>query len=202
MKNIIRMLLSVITASGIFLLLFLLLKWNVIVSAVLSVGVYAGLYLVLKPQRKLGGIDVESLHGGEEMQRLLDDARNDLDKMQGNTSKIKNCSVQSDAYALCDTGERIYVYLNEHPEKISLAKRFFTYYLDTAVSILSRYVEFQKTGLNTDEINEVMKKTSDSLPVLNKAFERQFTHLMEGELMNVETDIELLESTLKMEDDK
>ena len=137
-----------------------------IVSAVLSIGVYAGLYMVLKPQRKLDGIDVESLRGGEEMQRLLDDARNDLNKMKGSTSKIKDNSVQSDAHSLCDTGERIYVYLNEHPEKISLAKRFFTYYLDTAVNILSRYVEIQNTGLNTYEVNEVMKKTSGSLLVV------------------------------------
>ncbi|MDD6488206.1 MAG: 5-bromo-4-chloroindolyl phosphate hydrolysis family protein [Clostridia bacterium] len=125
MKNIIRMLLSAITASGIFLLLFLLLKWDVIVSALLSVGAYTGMYLVLKPQRKLGEIDVELLRGGEEMQRLLDDARNDLDKMQNSTSEIKDSSVQSDAYALCDTGERIYVYLNGHPRKNQPCKEIF-----------------------------------------------------------------------------
>ena len=41
-----------------------------------------------------------------------------------------------------------------------------------------------------------------SLPVLNKAFEKQFTHLMQGELLDVEADIELLKSTLKMEGGK
>ena len=46
---------------------------------------------------------------------------------------------------------------------------------------------------------EILCKTAESLPVLNKAFEKQFTHLMQGELLDVEADIELLKSTLKME---
>ena len=49
---------------------------------------------------------------------------------------------------------------------------------------------------------EILGKTADSIPVMNKAFERQFTHLMEGELLDVEADIELLNSTLKMEGEK
>ena len=35
--------------------------------------------------------------------------------------------------------------------------------------------------------------------MLQSAFDRQFTHLMQGELMDVEADIELLKSTLEME---
>ena len=49
---------------------------------------------------------------------------------------------------------------------------------------------------------EILCKTAESLPVLNKAFEKQFTHLMQGELLDVEADIELLKSTLKMEGGK
>ena len=49
---------------------------------------------------------------------------------------------------------------------------------------------------------EILCKTAESLPVLNKALEKQFTHLMQGELLDVEADIELLKSTLKMEGGK
>ena len=90
-------------------------------------------------------------------------------------------------------------YLQENPDKIKLARRFFTYYLDTAARLLNRYVEFQNTGLRSGEVTEILVRTGEALPVLNRAFERQFTRLMEGELMDVEADIELLKSTLKME---
>lgn len=35
--------------------------------------------------------------------------------------------------------------------------------------------------------------------MLNSAFEKQFAHLMQGELLDIEADLELLKSTLKLE---
>ena len=37
-----------------------------------------------------------------------------------------------------------------------MARRFFTYYLDTAAGLLERYIQMQETGLRTPEISEAM----------------------------------------------
>ena len=140
--------------------------------------------------------------GGEEIQKLLDDAQADLTDIEKAGKAIADSAVQKDAEALCATGTRILAYLKDNPDKIKLARRFFTYYLDTAAKLLARYVDFQNTGLHSEEVTEILRKTAESLPVLNKAFEKQFTHLMQGELLDVEADIELLKSTLKMEGGK
>ena len=108
--------------------------------------------------------------------------------------------MQRDACMLHGTGKRILAYLEENPDKINLARRFFTYYLDTAASLLERYVDFQDTGLHSGEVAEILQKTGEALPVLNDAFEKQFTNLMRGELLDTEVDIELLKNTLKMEE--
>ena len=63
-------------------------------------------------------------------------------------------------------------------------------------------MDFQNTGLHSAEVTDILQKTAEALPVLNSAFEKQFTHLMQGELLDVEADIELLKSTLKMEGGK
>ena len=81
-----------------------------------------------------------------------------------------------------------------------MARRFLNYYLDTAAKLTSRYVEFQNTGLKSTEVENILNKTAESLLVLNSAFERQFTNLMHGELMDVEADISVLESMIHMED--
>ena len=60
-------------------------------------------------------------------------------------------------------------------------------------------MEFQNTGLSSPEVLSILKKTAEALPVLNNAFEKQFTHLMEGELLDVEADLALLENMRKME---
>ena len=193
------MIVSSLLASAVFLVLFLLFSWNLIVCILLCVEIYFGLFLLLKPSRRIAGIDVESLPGGEEIQKLLDDAQADLGDIDQAVKAIADPAVQQDAQALYATGTGILAYLNENPDKIKLARRFFTYYLDTAAKLLARYVDFQNTGLHSEEVTEILCKTAESLPVLNKAFEKQFTHLMQGELLDVEADIELLKSTLKME---
>ena len=193
------MIVSSLLASAVFLVLFLLFRWNLTVCILLCVGIYFGLFLLLKPSRRIAGIDVESLPGGEEIQKLLDDAQADLGDIDQAVKAIADPAVQQDAQALYATGTGILAYLNENPDKIKLARRFFTYYLDTAAKLLARYVDFQNTGLHSEEVTEILCKTAESLPVLNKAFEKQFTHLMQGELLDVEADIELLKSTLKME---
>ena len=199
MKETITIWIATLISCAVFLVFFLKLGWGIFPSALLCVGLYVGLSLVLKPQKKLGGINIERLQGGEELRKLLDEAQEDLRRIGKAAKEISNIQAKRDAEALEDGGLRILEYLEENPEKINMARRFFTYYLDTAARLLNRYVEFQNTGLRSGEVTEILVRTGEALPVLNRAFERQFTRLMEGELMDVEADIELLKSTLKME---
>ncbi len=202
MKDMGRMAVSVLLAAAAFLFLFIGLGWNLIFCAALGVGVYFGVFLLTKPRRKLAGIDVEAIKGGEELTRLLDDAKEDLEQIESSVKRLRDPAVKADGEKLLGTGVRILRYLGKNPDKIRQARRFFTYYLDTAAKLLARYVEFQETQVSSREVSGILERTARALPVLNEAFENQFTHLMEGELLDVEADIELLESTLKMEGGK
>ena len=197
MRDTVRMLIASMAAAILFLFLFLFLHWNLVFCILSSVGMYFGLFFLLKPCRKIAGFAVEALSGGEELSRLLNEAQKDLEHLNQASQAIVVPTVRADARALYDTGVRIFSYLQENPAKIKQARSFFTYYLDTAAKLLTRYVEFQNTGLQSDEVTEILQKTAEALPVLNNAFEQQFTHMMEGELLDAEVDIELLKSIMK-----
>ena len=199
MKEMVTALISALISCAVFLLLFLAAGWNLAAAALLCILLYFGLVLILKPRKKIGGIDVEKIQGGEELQKLLEEARKDLKQISRAAREITNIKAKEDAEALEAGGRRILSYLEENPEKISMARRFFTYYLDTAAGLLERYTQLQETGLRTPEVTEALRKTAGTFPVLNEVFEKQFTRLMEGELMDVEAEISLLENTLKME---
>ena len=199
MKEMVTALISALISCAVFLLLFLAAGWNLAAAALLCILLYFGLGLILKPRKKIGGIDVEKIQGGEELQKLLEEARNDLKQISRAAREITNIKAKEDAEALEAGGRRILSYLEENPEKISMARRFFTYYLDTADGLLERYIQLHETGLRTPEVTETLRKTAGTFPVLNEVFEKQFTRLMEGELMDVEAEISLLENTLKME---
>lgn len=201
-KDTMRMIFSVFVAAVAFLLLFFLMHWNLAVCALLATGLYFGFFFLLKPTRKIGGIDVETMPDGKAIQQMLDEARTDLAQIEKSKKAISNIPVRSNAEQLHETGRKILEYLNENPDKIKLARKFLTYYLDTASRLLERYVQFQDTGLRSAEVREILTKTEEALPVLNHAFEQQFTHLMEGELLDVEVDIDLLKNMLEMEGGK
>ena len=196
MKEMVTALISALISCAVFLLLFLAAGWNLAAAALLCILLYFGLGLILKPRKKIGGIDVEKIQGGEELQKLLEEARKDLKQISRAAREITNIKAKEDAEALEAGGRRILSYLEENPEKISMARRFFTYYLDTAAGLLERYTQLQETGLRTPEVTEALRKTAGTFPVLNEVFEKQFTRLMEGELMDVEAEISLLENKI------
>ena len=117
MKEKIRMLFAAAAASCLFLLLFLKLKWNLIFCIVLSVGIYFGLYFLLKPRRKMAGIDLETLPEGEEIEALMGEARADLEQIRKAAAAIENASCRSQAESLYGTGKSILAYLEENPKK-------------------------------------------------------------------------------------
>lgn len=201
MKEIGRMLGSAAAAAVLFLVLFFALDLHFLFAAACALAAYFGFYLVFKPSHRIAGVDIEDLAGGEEIRKMLEEAEQDLRAIRQDTEKISDTGVRTEAEKLYETGSRILGYLGKNPQKIRLARHFFTYYLDTAERLLARYVEFQNTGLTSGEVNEILDKTRESLPRLNEAFDQQFTHLMEGELMDVDADIRLLNSTLTMEGD-
>ena len=142
-------------------------------SFFLGALVYGGLLLLTKPRRRLGGIDVEQIPGGEQLEEKL----RELHKKAGSILK----------------------YLEEHPGKIMEARRFIDYYQDTASSLLEKYVKLQETGLGSREAERLKVQTTQALLTLNRAFEGQFEKLMGNELMDMEAEIRLLKQTMEME---
>ena len=92
----------------------------------------------MKPNQKIAGISIEFIPEEEEIRKLLEDAQADFIEIDSAIKSISDSSVKVDAQTLYDTGKRILLYLKENPTKINLARRFFTYYLDTAAKLLRR----------------------------------------------------------------
>ncbi len=194
------MLFSVGAAAAVFLALFFGLQWHIALCTVLAVGVYFGLFLLLKPTRRLKWSGTPFAPEEEKVEQLFEEAADDMRVLKEAASTAKSPGMRKQAGTLYQTGARILHYLMENPEKTAQARRFFTYYLDTAARLLARALEFERTGLRSREVTGVLQKTEAVLPVLQEAFERQFTNLMHGELMDVEADISVLESMIHMED--
>ena len=180
-----RVLFAAISAAGLFLLLFLALRWHPLVALALSVGLYGGVYLLLAPKAKEQTLRMTYGVDEEEYQAVLAEARKDL-------------AVLAQAEETMDSpqGREQVRYLEKEPGKLPQARQFFLYYLDTAAHLLERYQAFQKAGVRSPEVVDLLQRTQQALPLLNQAFEKQYDQLLAGELMDTQVEIDVLQAAL------
>jgi len=183
-----------------FLTSTFLLKFPLPISVIIAVGVYFGMYFVTKPTYKIGSVDIDSISNGVEVKQLLDKAYYDLKIIQAASKKARHEEIRNNADKLNQTGLNILNYLEKNPKKVLTARRFLSYYLDTAADIVEKYSELAATNFKSSEMEELYSKTNRALLILNSAFEKQFLKLMQNEFFDIEADINVLEKTLEMEE--
>lgn len=193
---------SAAAAGAVFVMFLFLLEWSVFIDIPIAIGTYAGLYLITKPRRRIGSVDIDFIENGEELEQKLIEAKDDYDSIRKSIIKIGDMQVKDEAEKLSETSAAIIEYLENNPSKIRQARQFIDYYQDCASKLLSRYIGLQDANIETAEIIRLKKDTRGALATLNKAFSGQFEKLMRGELTDMQAEIELLEQTVKMEMDK
>ena len=107
MKDVARMFVATAVAAVVFVGLYVFLHWSLVISLLLAIGLYIGLTLFLKPSRKIAGIDVAEMPGGEALADLLDEADNDLTSIRSATKRILEPQVREQAQALREEALRV-----------------------------------------------------------------------------------------------
>lgn len=180
-----------------FALLVTVLELYIWQATIVSVILFLGMCV-------FGGKKDRPLHlafatNNAELKRLFEEARQDLETLRKVGRTAPDAEVRSHATHLFETGQKIFTYLKDHPEKIPSSRQFFTYYLDAAAEILAKYQKIQASGIGGQEAIQATDQAKRALNVLDKAFSKQFSRLLEGDLMDIENDIKVLEQTLTME---
>ena len=191
-----RVLFAAISAAGLFLLLFLALRWHPLVALALSVGLYGGVYLLLAPKAKEQTLRMTYGVDEEEYQAVLAEARKDLAVLAQAEETMDSPQGREQVRAVCTTASSLLCYLEQDPATLPQARQFFLYYLDTAAHLLERYQAFQKAGVRSPEVVDLLQRTEQALPLLNQAFEKQYDQLLAGELMDTQVEIDVLKAAL------
>jgi len=191
--------LAAVLGIGIFVVLNVVLKVPFLLAAILALILHGTARKSLDPTRSVGRVKVDFAKYDAEKRHILQEASADLRNIDTVLKQIQSPDIRTRGRRVYETGNRIIEYVTKYPEKMTIARRFFNYYLETASSILVKYLDIQKTRIQTQEIRQLGERTAQALEILETAFEKQFGKLMVDEIMDIESDINLLETTLKME---
>jgi 5-bromo-4-chloroindolyl phosphate hydrolysis protein len=195
-----RILVALTIALAVFAIFCFALQWNIIIAALLSLGCYLGLSLLLAPVVKLAGVAMEDIKNGKEIMELLEEGEKDLASMRTIADASKDQQIKTKAHKVCREGGKIVEYIKKNPHKAVMARRFFNYYLDKANELLTKYHNLLSLEIETERLVSLREKTLSALDSILRGMVLQFSRLISSDVTDIESDIKLLESSVRMED--
>lgn len=134
-----------------------------------------------------------------EAQKAVKQGMDKLRNIRNRTMTITENDVASRVQEICRTGTEIFDYIQKNPADLKKARQFINYYLDATEKIVNRYVELSGAKNRSAEMEESLKKVEGMLQSINETYRKQLHNLLEDDLLDLNTEIKLLETTMKME---
>ncbi len=119
-----------------------------------------------------------------------------INEMRRLNDNIKDVVISQQIDRIEYTTGRIFGYVLEHPEKKSQIRRFLNYYLPTTIKLLNSYDRLDNVGISGTNIDGAMGHIEELMRTVVQAFERQLDALYQGEAMDINAEIQVLESML------
>lgn len=191
-----QMILSVVLAGGIFVA-FLVLTNALIPSLFLGLGAFVAGVFLFKPPRVLK-VQVSGLTP-EIVEQALEAGRLQKDEILRLGSLISTPQVKADALSIADVYEKILADIQTDPKDLKTARSFLNYYPDAVIRILTQYTSLQGKNLRDQGVAESLAKTEQILSTIHRAFEKQLAQLLQDDVMDLDTELELLRRTMESE---
>jgi 5-bromo-4-chloroindolyl phosphate hydrolysis protein len=195
-----RLIAALSCALVVFALFVIVLQWNSIIAAFLSLGCYLGLSFLLAPVNKQAGVAMGDTQNGKAIMELLAEGEKDLASIMMIAEASKDQEIRAKAQKVCREGRKIVDYIKKNPPKAVMARRFFNYYLDKANEILTKYHNLLSLEIETERLVSLHAKTLSALDSILRGMVIQFSRLISSDVIDIEADIKLLENAVRMED--
>ena len=146
-------------------------------------------------------LDLEELEEerAEYLQENFEKAVADFRYIEDSRKKISDRELSAQLEKMQRVAKNLIANLEKHPERISLAYKFIDYYQDRAVKIIQQYQELEATGLSTERVLDLKDKMKLMLSSLDAAYEEQFEHVLNDQIISADAELKVMEQQLDAE---
>lgn len=185
--------LSALLSGGAFIITFAFADFAFPVAAGISALAFAGGTLVFRVTKKHADAKPADLDAS------LQEGRRKLAIIDSYGKKIPDAATKAKVKAICESIERILAEIKRDPPDLKAARQFLSYYLDSTVTILDKYVTLSSQAVADPGIRESLGRVERALETINLAFGKQLARLLSNDLLDLDTELSLLEKTMEME---
>ena len=99
-------------------------------------------------------------------------------------------------YRIEECTQHILEHLKKHPEKSAELHTFLDYYLPTTLKILNAYAELDQQGIQGENVTATKERIESMMDSVVEGFEVQLDKLFEGDMIDISSDIAVMEKML------
>ena len=167
---------------------------GLIVVAVISV---AGYFVGSKvfPGRDIT-VEEKIETGDQKLDRDIAEGRARLEKLRQANAAIPDPGITANLNRMTKAGEQIFQTLGKEPQKVTLVRRFMSYYLPTAEKLMDQYKELQDAPVKGENIQSAMAHIEQSITMIADAFDKCADNLYKDNEMDIDAEIKVMQTLL------
>ena len=150
--------------------------------------------LVLDPERAKNAPPVPKSADPARQEDRFDALLHDLERVCG---RIQDREMLEKTVQIRGLTAAIFHAVRENPEKEAQIGNFLSYYFPTTLKLLDSYADFEEKGYQGEKLRQTKTRIESTADTIIAAYQKQLDHLYLHDTLDVDTDIDVLETMLK-----
>ncbi len=135
----------------------------------------------------------------KELRKIIDEGKSCIRQIKEANDAIPGEEISRKLYRLEQITEKIFNYVEQHPEQVPEIHKLMNYYLPITLKLVNGYKELDAQPVQGENIITAKKEIEDTLDTINAAFENLLDNLFKDIAFDISTDISVLETMLTQE---
>ena len=153
----------------------------------------------LDTSQKAPSMDDLPVTGNEPVDRLIARGQELLKDIRREDELIPDPELSKQIVELERISNRIFQTVIEQPGKAPQIRRFMDYYLPTTLKMLTGYRKLDERGIKGARSEATKQRIESAMEVVLGAFRKQLETLYQNDMLDITTDIDVLEAMLKQD---
>ena len=155
-------------------------------------------FFLFSPRRKRPAINVDGITP-EMFKKTLREGRERVRELEGYSRSLWPGPVREELERIRETAVKILDEIERDPADVKTARLFLSYYFTATIKVVKKYLELADRDAKSPEAAAALEKVENSLGVIRGAFDKQYTRLLENNVLDLDAEIEVLKKTIQMD---
>lgn len=139
------------------------------------------------------------LEKNPELAAVIKQGREMLAQIRKENDLIEGEEVSEKIFRLERVVEQIFLQVQQYPQNLPDLRRMMNYYLPITLKLLDTYEQFDHQSIQSENIKQTKVQIEQTLDTINEAFENLYNNLFSDKVIDINSDISVLETMLKQE---